>query len=159
MQNVLIIVGAGNPDNSDAAHLEFEGDVMCVGRGIEHYKGDINSFAMWCVDGNMFNQAKDDRKEAGLNSDFKCFSFLITSSFAHLPLPVYGAGSAMYGIQLGIHLGYDKIILVDCPLDDYCAAYQEGFNEAFPLIKDKVRSMSGFTKELFGEPTDDWINT
>lgn len=159
MQSVLIIIGAGNPGFSDIDDLKYEGDILCVGQGIKHYEDDIDAFAMWCVDGNMFNEVMDDRKEAGLNTNFECYSFMITSGFKHVPLPLYGAGSAMYGIQLGIHLGFDKIILVDCPLDDYCAVHQEGFKEAFPLIKDKVRSMSGFTKELFGEPTDDWINS
>ena len=159
MPDVLIIVGSGNVGKSDIDHLECQGQIMAVGHGIEQFKGNIDAFAMWCVNGPMFNKAVEQREKEGLNTDFKCYSFFPNNGFEHCPMPLYGAGSAMYGIQIGINLGYDKIILVDCPLDDYCEGHQEGFKEAFPLIKDKVRAMSGFTKELFGEPDDEWLNS
>lgn len=35
--------------------------------------------------------------------------------------------------------------------------YLNGWREAMPHIKDRVRSLSGWTQELLGEPTPDWL--
>ncbi|MFC3072358.1 hypothetical protein [Shinella pollutisoli] len=37
------------------------------------------------------------------------------------------------------------------------ATMQAGWQEAYPVIKDSVRSMSGWTRELLGKPTPDWL--
>ena len=155
--HVLIVVGAGNIGHSDIERLKYLGDVLVVGNAIQTYKGHIDAYAAWTVNGQMFNEAIEQRRKDGLNTDFPKYSFMTTGGFDHLPLPLYSAGDGMYGVQLGIYFEYEKIILADCPLDDKCEGDQEGWKEAYESLKDKVRSMSGFTKELFGEPTDEWI--
>lgn len=157
MPGTLIIFGSGNKDTESFKETELSGDVMIAGDALAHCDHDIDAFAMWCVNGKMFQKAMDMRKKKGLNTDFEKFSFYMNKGFTHLPLPLYGAGDVMYAIQVGIHKGYEKIVLVDCPLDDY-EPYQAGFKQAYESLKDKVRSMSGFTKDLFGEPTDEWLN-
>ena len=158
-KEVLIVIGAGNIGHSDIEQLKYLGDVLVVGNAIKAYSGHIDAYAAWRVDGQMFNTALEQRKNEGLNTDFPKYSFMTTGGFEHLPLPLHSAGDGMYGVQLGIYFDYEKIILADCPLDDKCEGDQEGWKEAYESLKDKVRSMSGFTKELFGEPTDEWIGT
>lgn len=157
MPGTLIIFGSGNKDTEAFKDLSLDGIVMLAGDAIKEFEHDIDAFAMWCVNGKMFQKAMDLREEKGLNTDFDKYSFYMNKGFTHLPLPLHGAGDVMYAIQVGLHLDFDKIVLVDCPLDDY-EPYQAGFKQAYESLKDKVRSMSGFTKDLFGEPTDEWLN-
>lgn len=153
----LIVVGAGNPDNSDMQSLTVEGDILVAGSAILNYMGHVDALAVWFADAKVYDEAVEMRKKNGLNTDFACYSFIIDKDFEHFPLPCYSAGSGMYAVQVGIALGYEKIILVDMPLDGHCEAHRAGWKEAFPLLKDKVRSLSGYTKKLFGAPDDEWL--
>jgi len=72
--------------------------------------------------------------------------------------------SALLGVQAAIRLGYDRIILCGCPLQgkdrhggDYHTMFSKGWNDRIKEIKDHVRSMSGWTRELLGVPTEEWI--
>lgn len=157
MNKNLIIIGAGNSGNSDLEKLKYTADVMCVGNAIQSYEGPIDIFAMWCVNGPMFNEAKDSREKEGLDCNFDCYSAFSTSGFNLLSLPSYGGGSGIYALHLAKYLGYEKVILVDFPIDDYCLSHRPGWDAIEDEFKDMVRSMSGYTKDLFGEPTDDWF--
>ena len=65
----------------------------------------------------------------------------------------------MLGIEVAIGLGYEKIIITGCPLmDQKYIQFQEGWRKRFIIIKDKVRSMSGWTRDLLGAPTEEWLD-
>jgi hypothetical protein len=72
--------------------------------------------------------------------------------------------SAMLGVEVGIGLGYEKIIVAGCPLvgknqkGSRYNEFQDGWTKRFETIKDKVRAMSGFPRELLGGPTEEWLN-
>jgi len=72
--------------------------------------------------------------------------------------------SAMLGVLVGIDEGYDKIVLCGCPMigknkNDYSYSnFHKGWYQNYNHIKDKVRSMSGWTKELLGMPDMEWLN-
>ncbi len=68
-------------------------------------------------------------------------------------------------------LGYRKIVLAGVPMDASGYFYKPTFNEAFPdrcrglemqsmknLLGGSVKSMSGRTREAFGEPSQAWVN-
>lgn len=72
--------------------------------------------------------------------------------------------SALLGALVGIDEGYKKIVLCGCPLIgknvkgyEY-SNFRKGWFFHYNHIKDKVRSMSGWTKELLKEPTKEWLN-
>lgn len=84
-----------------------------------------------------------------------------------------GGTSSMFGVRVGIALGYDKIILAGVPLDG--AGYfflpptknisnhgdratQITWERQKEFLSERVRAMSGFTKNLLGEPTKEWLN-
>jgi len=83
-----------------------------------------------------------------------------------------GGTSALLSCQIAMDIGYEKIILCGCPLDGTphywddpnkkgvldCGAIHMTWRDAIPKLKDKVRSMSGKTKEFLGETTADWLN-
>lgn len=82
----------------------------------------------------------------------------------------YGWTSGMFAAQVGVCLGYDQIVLCGLPQDGSSRFFDppwmpggehddKNSKKAFrniveqtPELRQRVRSMSGWTKELFGEP-------
>jgi len=74
--------------------------------------------------------------------------------------------SALFGVRVAIALGYEDILLCGVPLDDsgryYDAPWNKGvdlnmagmgeWEEFLPVLKGRVRSMSGRTRDLLGGP-------
>lgn len=71
-------------------------------------------------------------------------------------------GSAMYGCLLGLEgLGFDRIALCGCPLTgayEYLFSWDNcWWNISRAVFRGRVRSMSGNTRELLGEPDAGWL--
>jgi len=116
--------------------------------------------------------AFERRKAAGGNTDY-----MIIAHQQHIEKPTGrelvdliipceppSGSSALLGVLAGIKLGHEKIIVCGCPLMgkhdkqyDY-ANFRAGWTAKLAMIKDKTRSMSGWTQELLGAPTEEWIN-
>jgi hypothetical protein len=73
--------------------------------------------------------------------------------------------SALLGALVGIDEGYKKIILCGCPLegkDDQGRSYKAflpGWKYHENKLQGIVKSMSGLTRQLLGEPTIEWLNS
>jgi hypothetical protein len=72
----------------------------------------------------------------------------------------YSGSSAMLGLKVGLRLGYQKIILAGVPIDEgHYAHFQVGWRWIADLLRCcPIRSMSGYTRELLGEYTEEWLN-
>lgn len=79
----------------------------------------------------------------------------------------FSGSSSFLGVQGFVGLDYKKIILCGCPMqgknliNKRATAYdkfQKGWVKFAPLMfGDKIRSMSGWTKEFLGYPTKEWL--
>ena len=82
-----------------------------------------------------------------------------------IPFKAPSGSSALLAVFAARILGYDKIILVGCPLQgksgagDDMAQFQAGWMAHAVEVLDTVRSMSGWTAEFLGTPTEGWINS
>lgn len=68
-----------------------------------------------------------------------------------------------------IDMGFNKAVLCGVPLTQTGAhffdltpwggaeAHKRGFKQALPVIRDRARSMSGWTAEVLGQPTKEWL--
>lgn len=79
--------------------------------------------------------------------------------------------SGLFGLRVAlIDLGFDRAVLCGVPISteaghinpehrwpDYL--YRPGWLQALPMIKDRARSMSGWTRDLLGEPTAEWLES
>ena len=79
--------------------------------------------------------------------------------------------SGLLSVKIALGLGYDRIVLVGMPIDNTPKFFSpnepcqfdatnirkawEGESQAFTV---RVRSFSGFTKRLLGEPSKEWLN-
>lgn len=91
------------------------------------------------------------------------------------PITIQDGTTSLFCVKIAILLGYKKIILCGVPLEGshrfYDNPHQEYINNfgcpaiAMPwlqakieIFNDRVRSMSGKSKELLGSPTKEWTN-
>ncbi len=81
--------------------------------------------------------------------------------------------STLFAVAVALALGYSRIIVAGAPLDGKRHFYdppsreckqfastsvrQEWQNAQTYIFQDRVRALSGWTRELLGEPTDSWI--
>lgn len=89
------------------------------------------------------------------------------------------ASSGIYGAKVAMEDGCDRIVLAGIPMTaegghfapdtknvlgqvrgkvwETQSAFVSGFNESIPRLLGKVKSMSGYTKKVLGEPTSEWL--
>jgi hypothetical protein len=105
------------------------------------------------------------RNQIGGNIDYKVISHIQTAG-VDIVIPNVGpsGSSSLLGVWAGLELGYDRIVMCGCPLigkntfgRDYNKQYARGWVHACNRIKPFVRSMSGWTRDLIGKPTKEWI--
>ena len=128
---------------------------------------DIQHMATYHVE--ELEQFRIRRQKMGGNLDFKTHSHkqgadCIWPLVARSP---FSGSSAFLGVQAAIGLGYKKVVLCGCPMQgqnlinkrvtDY-DKFQKGWVKFAPsMFGDKVKSMSGFTRDLMGFPTKEWL--
>ena len=78
--------------------------------------------------------------------------------------------SGLFALKVAlVDLGFDKAVLCGVPLTEAAGHivdgpvwpgahhYHQAWREAFPQIKDRARSMGGWTATLLGQPDAEWI--
>lgn len=175
-KKILIIVGSAPCAGEDLVFCRerFQTDpdsVMLIGLdSVEKYLGHAVYFATYHP--SDIGPAFDRRKAAGGNTDYMIIAHQphIEQSTGQdlvdliIPFEPPTGSSALLGVLAGIKLGYEKIIVCGCPLtgknaDQYdYANFRAGWTAKLAMIKDKTRSMSGWTMELLGAPTEEWLN-
>lgn len=83
----------------------------------------------------------------------------------------WGGSSGLYAVQIAINVfRLDRIVLCGVPIEagaghirgvehwDDAPLYRQGWRRARPYIANRVRSMSGWTRELLGYPDRDWLS-
>lgn len=82
-----------------------------------------------------------------------------------------GGSSGLLGVMVALEVA-DKAVVCGVPLDPRQPHYRRPKKQGWPpatmyriawkqvhsKLKDRVRSMSGWTRELLGEPTAEWVN-
>lgn len=108
---------------------------------------------------------RERRRAIGGNLDYQLISFQHGPG-VDIVQPYEGpsGSSSLLGALAGISLGYKKIILCGCPLTGNAPegnpyeAFRPGWTEKQADLEGLVKSMSGFTRALLGEPTGEWLS-
>jgi len=82
----------------------------------------------------------------------------------------WGGSSGLLCVRVAIELGCEKIVLAGVPMrkgfEHYDRAgpwleavqYHNNWRRRLPVMRGRVRSFSGWTAELLGRPTKEWID-
>lgn len=86
------------------------------------------------------------------------------------PEQKYRSGaSGMFAAKVALDDGFDRVVLCGIPMDQQVGridgrktwpaanTYRQAVTLALPRLKGKVRSMSGWTREVLGAPDADWL--
>jgi len=87
-----------------------------------------------------------------------------------IPIESWGGSSGMLCIAVAFELECTHIVLAGVPMvklnnhfDDpkpwfECRQYHSVWKKLQPKLQGRVKSLSGWTKDLLGEPTEEWLN-
>lgn len=154
----------------EAQRLFPHADVGAVNDAGSEYSGHLTLFAT--LHPEKFGDWQRIRERRGLNTDYTAISHkLVAGAWVDLrKSQVFSGDSGLYLCQVAaIHFGYERIIACGMPLNEDphyfdsaawqdARRYRRGWREASqqPELRDKIRSMSGWTRGLLGSPTD-WL--
>jgi len=168
---VLLALGGADcvwDDMERAAGMLDRFDVAAVNEAGRDYRGDL---ALWC---SLHAEKMPGWQRARRgNQDYACIcNKLRAGARIDRAVPEFWSGSSgLYVVQVAAMVfGYDRIICCGMPLTETphfhkahpwndARTYQRGWREGTdqPELRGKVRSMSGFTRDLLGEPDTDWL--
>lgn len=92
----------------------------------------------------------------------------------HIVREKWGGTSGLYAAQIALEeLEVERVILAGVPIlpearslygpgpwsEEHVDQYRAGWLKAFPRIVGRVRSVSGWTRDLLGYPSTDWLGT
>jgi hypothetical protein len=166
----------------EAARAICEFDAFyCVKLAGVHWQG--GSFVWVGLHPEWMEQYAAERKALGLHMDFETVappdSELGTSGKSRkidrrasyrYPGMNSSASSGGYAAKVALEDGFDRVVLAGVPMDrganhftrgkpwEQRDGFIRGFKESMPYFRDRVRSMSGWTKEMLGEPDPTWLN-
>lgn len=130
--------------------------------------------------GDTIQSMYNDRMKRGYPQPERIYSWektnrskCVTHSGNYLfPGQTFSASSGIYGVKVALYdLAFDRVVMCGIPLDpsfgrfdhnenwQYAKTFIRGFNQVLPLMKEKVRSMSGYTQKHLGAPTIEWLTT
>jgi len=180
----VLITGDGRSLSSDLDTFlswEVPHDVMAIGRSINIYPGIVKHWAN--VDGTDSSwwaehlPQKNDGKIPIRHTLGKCKEYDVDWDIVDSPWKmdeiVWYGSTSLFAVYVSLELGYDKIILAGCPLDnkghwyfpDRTESDPRWHGETFQVWLDfarderakRVRSLSGYTGQIIGLGTKEWI--
>jgi hypothetical protein len=138
--------------------LENDFDFLAVGLDCaDRYPGRIEHAVTYHP--REFDDFKKRRAKAGGNLDYATHTHC-RPELGHRvwPFEPPSGSSAMLGIEVGIGLGYSRIIVAGVLLEGKVyGRFQKGWVTRYDIIKDKVRAMNGYPREMLGAPDGEWL--
>lgn len=180
--NVLVLGSAASVwDDERAARELCEFDaVVAVNEAAVHYRGRVDVWATlhpeelwhWTAE-----RAQDGREPARAFATHDPAPLSARSEPVHVldyrwpGMGTQSGSSGLFAVKAALEvLDAERVVLAGVPMSTAephfnkgepwakGAPYLDAWRVALPFIRDRVRSLSGFTRNLLGAPTPDWIN-
>lgn len=106
-----------------------------------------------------FDDFQKRRERAGGNLDYATHTHC-RPELGHRvwPFEPPSGSSSMLGIEVGLGLGYSRIIVAGVLLEGKVyARFQKGWETRYDKIKGKVRAMNGYPREMLGAPDENFF--
>ncbi len=142
-------------------------DVACINHTALHWPRAFQYWITWHTD--LFTDLKDQMKHTPITigpDDTADVDMLV--SFTGF----MATDSSLYAVKVLLDLGFDRVVLCGVPIDNSRKFYdkpedelpqwdssniQHAWLQESKSFNGKVRSMSGNTRGMFGEPTKEWL--
>jgi hypothetical protein len=145
---------------------ELQGVVGCNHAGL-HWPGVMDG---WCsLHRDKLTRPWVARRRLMGLPDHKAL-FSIGSTEHRFPGQTKPGSSGLFALKVALSdLGFDRAVLCGMPLDvdeahfdtpgpwKPASQYRIGWEQALPHIRDRARSMGGWTAQLLGQATSEWI--
>lgn len=88
-----------------------------------------------------------------------------------LPGQKTSGSSGLFAVKRALDLGATKVVCCGIPIDadlgridgkevwTSARLFRQGWEQSTPVLRGRVKSMSGWTRQLLGEPTPEWFST
>ena len=162
----IVLIGSAPGVHDDLARLgDLSGfDIMAIGlSGVREYPDMLQFVANNHPENNA--TIREILSQRGISGYRVIEPFEAPGADIVFSYSAPSGSSSITGALCALRLGYRKIILAGCPLTGNAPAgnpYEEfraGWEAKKSHVIGIVKSMSGWTAEFLGEPTEEWINT
>jgi hypothetical protein len=170
--NAMLIIGSAPCVHDDLRHaveiIRHAGagySKMCIGlTASDMHAAPVKYLATYHP--ALLPDIRQRREVAGGNTDYIIISHEAGQGVSIIEplLPGERSGSsALLGTLAALKLGYARIILCGCPMTgendkgNKYESFRVGWTNKQKFLNDRVRSMGGWTQELLGAPTDEWL--
>ena len=175
----LVLGGAACvTDDAERALKLFEPDaVAAINDMIARWRGKID-YAVTLHPEKLDFWIKHRGIWGGDPGQFACWSHAYKSPLARRQFLTetrttsdWGGSSGLMAVKVLLQEGFDKIVLAGVPMErtaghvakpgewPQARAYQKAWKRRVPEIAWATRSMSGFTRDILGEPTEEWLQS
>lgn len=175
MKTCLILGGAGTiwTDAADALDLGCYDLTIAINDFGARWSGPIN---IWCTLHPIKMAGwRSARERAGYPAALRHIGHVPADGVDEgreyrFPGQPSSGSSGLFAVKLALDQGYNRIVLAGVPMTpdhghhddgkpwDECGAYLPAWQWALPIMWGKVRSMSGWTAEKFGQPDVGWLS-
>lgn len=182
--SVLLITGDGSRLERDLQEFfewEIPHDAMCIGRSIkvypfhvEHYVDVDADAGKWVLENLVKNHPDKGNPVKHTLGEVEWVDACWDSDDIEIPPEDvrWHGSTALFGVLIGLAMGYGCIILAGCPMDKcghWYFSQQKGepnwqYSDIAAWLEFKkhtcstiVKSISGYTAVILGQPTKDWI--
>ncbi|WP_029581950.1 hypothetical protein [Bradyrhizobium sp. URHD0069] len=150
----------------------------CVKLAGVHWEGPRFT---WCgLHPEWQEKYKAERAALGLHSKYETVGPLASECGMHGNHPVdrrvsyrwpgmnSSGSSGLFAVKVALEDGFDRVVLAGVPMTTephftrgkpwaQRDSFTKGMTESIPHFAGRVRSMSGYTKEILGSPTPGWL--
>lgn len=174
-QSILtaLVLGSANTlhDDSRAALALFEPDmIIACNHAARDWPGRVDHWATMHPDllpSWIADRARQGHRPAGRY--WHARHRIVPPSIESTPIESWGGSSGMLCVAVAFELGAERIVLAGVPLLktakhfddgrnwDEARQYQRPWQNRREILYGRVKSLSGWTRDLLGSPTEDWL--
>ena len=174
-----VVLGTAPCMWDDLARAPADLDLVAVNRAGWLY---LEPITLWVsIHGADLVRHIEQRRDLGADMNFDAYGNFAeaddSGDVIRWNRPNGGGSSSLFATRIALELGYERVVLAGVPLEgntiiadhdgnetveEFSAAgfgvYRGGWERVHDEICNHVRSMSGWTRDTFGEPTAEWLN-
>lgn len=167
-----LVLGSGNclaSDVQEAASLFTADVVIAVNHAARDHPGRVDHWATMHPD--LYPLWIEARRKAGHPPAGQYWHPLHRRSpIDSKPIASPGGSSGLLAVEVALELGCDRIVLAGIPMHQNARHYDDerkwtearqywpAWEKRADMLRDRVRSFSGWTLHLLGAPTKEWLD-